>query len=124
MNIRVVDCMLLKSCILSNLQENDPECQSNVRPDGVIGQNIFNIPQDDIQLTCNATFYGSEPPQIEWTKVQDGMSIQTSLASTVMPQNRKISSLKMKGDISLDKSSYVCQTARSIMNQYNCTSDI
>jgi len=104
--------------------DNDPDCQSNIQPDGVIGQNIFNIPPDEVQLTCTVTYHGNIPLQIEWKKVGDNSSIEDIVTSTVRSTNRIIYTLKLKGDISLDNSSYVCQTTRSTQNQYKCTSEI
>ena len=106
------------------LQGNDPECNSNIQPDGVIGQNIFNIPPDEVQLSCSVIYYGKMLPQLEWRKVGDDSSVLNGLTSVVTSINLITSILTLKGDISLDKSSYVCQTTMSTQNQYNCTSEI
>lgn|SRR6218665_52246 len=106
------------------LQDNDPVCQSNTQPDGVIGQNIFNIPLDEIQLTCIVTYHGNIPPQMEWKKVGDNVPIKDYVTSNVTSSDRLTHTLKLKGDFSLDKSSYICHTTRSTYNQHNCSSEI
>lgn len=107
------------------MQDNDPDCQSNIQPDGVIGQNIFNIPQDEVQLICNVTYHGNIPPEMMWKKVGDNISIKDNVTSIATSNNRFIQTLKLKGDISLHKSSYVCQTKRSTQDQlYKCTSEL
>lgn|SRR6218665_1146870 len=109
---------------LSHLQDKDPDCQSNMQPDGVIGQNIFGIPHDEVQLVCIITYHGNTPPRMEWKKVGDKNSTQDSVTSDISSNNRIIYTLNLKVDISLDKSSYVCQTTRSTQHHYKCTSEI
>ena len=106
-----------------HLQDADPDCESNMQPDGVIGQNAFNIPQDELQLTCAVTYYGSIPPQMEWKMVGDNSAIEHNAVSDLRPNNRLVYTLKLKGDISLHNSSYVCQINSSTRNQYQCTSE-
>jgi len=60
---------------------------------------------------------------MEWIKVGDGGPIKENVTSELKPNNRLIYSLKLKGDISLHESSYICQTSTSAQNQYNCTSE-
>ena len=111
--------------MLFYLQDKDPECRSNIHEDGLMGQNIFNIPPDEVHLTCNVTYYGNVPPQMEWRKVGDDRIIENSSTSTstYISTNRITYTLKLKGDISLENSSYVCQTTMSAQHQYKCTSE-
>lgn len=105
-----------------HLKDNDPDCQSNIKPDGVIGQNKFNITPDEVQLTCTVTYHGNIPPALEWKKIGDCNATDDSAASPVIYDNRLIYNLNLKGHSSLDNSSYVCQTKKSTQNQYKCIS--
>lgn len=119
----LVDVLCSWNHVLSYLQDKGPDCHSNIQPDGIMGQNIFNIPPDEVRLTCNVTYYGIIPPQMEWKNVGDNSFSKNIYTSVATSTNRVTYTLKLKGDISLDNSSYVCQTTRSTQNQYKCTSE-
>jgi len=52
---------------------------------------------------------------MEWKKVADNTSLTDNVTYNVTSNNRVVYTLKLKGDISLDKSSYICQTKRSTL---------
>ena len=94
-----------------------------MKSDGVIGQNDFNIPSDEVQLTCSVTYHGNKPPHMKWRKVGDNDYIDYCLTSNITSRGRFTLTMKCKGDITLDNSAYVCETTKSTQNQYKCTSE-
>src|SRR5688572_30817759 len=100
-------------------QEDDPICQSNIELDEVIGQNTCNIEPDEVELECSVTYHGNIPPQMEWKKVGENSSTQLEV-SVVTSRNHFVSTLKLKGDIALNNSSYVCETKRTTQEPIKC----
>lgn len=45
-----------------------PQCQSNIDPDGVIGNNDCAIEPDDLEFSCNVRYSGNIPPVLVWKK--------------------------------------------------------
>ena len=105
------------------LEANDPICRSNIELDEVIGQNGCNIEPDQVELECSVTYHGHISPQMEWKKVGENSSLSSGV-SVVTFGNLYVSTLTLKGDISLNNSSYVCATKRTTEEPLKWTSQV
>src|SRR6218665_3635501 len=110
-------------CVCVCFKVTDPICRSNKELGEVIGQNGCNIEPDDVELECIVAYRGNIPPQMEWRKVGENSS-EPLVASKVTSGNHFVSALKLKGDIALNNSSFVCETRRTTQEPNKCTSQV
>jgi len=94
---------------------------SNMKPDGVVITNDCNIDPDEVQLSCSVTFYGKNPPQLEWKKVPEGGNrVVNTECQTI--NNRITCNTSVIGDRDMNRSSFVCQaTGPSELNISLCS---
>ena len=111
-------CFLPDKCFSAVLlSDGNPRCESNVNPDGVIGQNDCGIEPDEIQLTCKVTSsHGNIPPTLEWKKSGDESS-----SSLVVCERSTYCNLTVKADLTFNSKSFVCQTTKARRQQYGCS---
>jgi len=102
--------------------DDEPECKSNISPDGVIGHNTCGIQPDELLLSCSISFHGNIPPDLKWIKLGESDSISGNVTKG-QAANRFTYNLTIKADLLEDKSSYVCQTTKSRTSTHSCTSE-
>lgn len=76
-----------------------------------------------MELECSVEYHGNIPPQLEWKKVGDNSSTPLE-GSVVTSKNHFVSTVKLKGDITLNNSSYVCATHRTTQEPHKCLSEV
>ena len=98
-------------------------CGSNMKEDGVIGNNSCDVKPEEFQLSCNISFHGNIPPIVEWSEVGKDDTIGEGIHQEISA-NHMTSFLTISGHQSLNGSSFACQTRRSTTEQNRCISDV
>jgi len=103
--------------------DENPVCQSNIKPQGLVVPNICGIEPDALHLTCAVQYHGNQPPLLQWREVQSGKAIVEGVTHNAS-SDRAIYYLTMEVNSRTHGSSYQCVTTRSTTSQYGCTSDV
>ncbi len=82
--------------------DDEPECNSNINPDGVIGPNACGIQPDELHLSCGVSYHGNIPPHLKWITLGENNSISDNL-TTDRFDNRVMHNLTIKADLIKDK---------------------
>lgn len=89
----------------------------------MIGPNSCGIDADKLVLSCSVSHHGNILPAMEWRKVE-GNSAITEGVNFATIDNTTTWNLTMRGDLSMDHMSYLCQATRATAgSQMSCRSD-
>ena len=103
--------------------DESPACQSNIKPQGLIGPNNCGFEPDELHMTCGVKYHGNQPPIMQWKEVGSNSPIAEGITHNAS-SDRAIYYLKMEVNSAMHGSSYQCVTTRSTTSQYGCTSDV
>ncbi len=106
------------------LVDENPVCQSNIKPQGFIGPNICGFEPDTLHLTCSVQYHGNQPPMMQWKEVGSDKVIVEGATRNASVDRVFYYVKKMEVNSRMDGLSYQCVTTRSTTSQYGCTTDI
>ena len=79
-------------------------CEMPVPPNGFMGENIFDIPEDPVVSACSLTFRGNVVPRFQWT-----WGKMTSLvAPTIINASTVTSSLTLRATHDMNGARLTC----------------
>lgn len=107
--------------LFSSLDSN-PNCSSNIHPDGVIGPNSCGLEPETLELSCKVLFHGNQPPVLIWKISGEDTPVTKGVTNGTL-QRSVAYNLTITANLNIDGSNFVCQTFRSRTNQHSCTTD-
>ena len=84
----------------------DTQCSSDIRTDGVLADNICGMKPDVVQMFCQTSFRGNQPPTISWSSgTSPGHEIHT-----FSTDGSVISTLTVQASNNVNWEDFVCRT--------------